>query len=303
VVALLYVALILGLLGSGVVLGLLLQDFSPLRLVQVVQGTALVTVALNAVALWKQEARQPRRSEAERPAFRSAWASFAGRAPVRRLLWAVGLGTAAFSMQDILLEPYGGQVLHLPVARTSLLSALTALGALLAFGLAARALQQGRDAVRLAAGGALLGVWAFAAVVFAEPLESVALYAAGAGLIGLGGGLFSVAMLSAVMSLDEAGDSGVPHGLALGAWGAVQASAAGLAIALGGALRDAVSAMAVAGWLGPALSSPGVGFSVVYHLEIALLFATLVALGPLVRRARPGSGGAVRRFGLAEFPG
>ncbi|MBQ0960515.1 BCD family MFS transporter [Ideonella sp. 4Y11] len=303
VVALLYVSLMLGILGSGVVLGLLLQDFSPLRLVQVVQGAALLTMLLNGVALWKQEARQPRRSAADRPHFRSAWAAFAGRAPVRRLLWAVGLGTAAFSMQDILLEPYGGQVLHLPVAGTSLLSALTAAGALVAFALAARALQQGRDAVRLAAGGALVGVWAFAAVVFAEPLASVALYAAGATLIGLGSGLFSVAMLSAVMALDDSGDGAVPHGLALGAWGAVQATAAGLAIALGGALRDAVSALAVTGWLGPALSSPGVGFSVVYHLEIALLFATLVALGPLVRRPRPGSGAPVGRFGLAEFPG
>ncbi len=34
------------------------------------------------------------------------------------------------------------------------------------------------------------------------------------------------------------------NGLALGAWGAVQASCAGLAIAVGGALRDGVSDLA-----------------------------------------------------------
>jgi BCD family chlorophyll transporter-like MFS transporter len=92
------------------------------------------------------------------------------------------------------------------------------------------------------------------------------------------------------------------HGLALGAWGAVQASAAGLAIALGGGLRDVVSTAATQGWLGSALAHPATGYSVVYHLEIALLFATLVALGPLVRsrRAVPSTSG---KFGLAEFPG
>ncbi len=308
VVALLYVSLLLGMVGSSLVLGALLQPFSPLRLIQVVQGAALVSMLLNGVALWKQEARRPAEPAPARPAFRAAWQAFAARPRVRRLLWAVGLGTAAFSMQDILLEPYGGQILRLAVGRTSLLTALTAAGALLAFALAARQLQRGRNPVRLAAAGALVGVWAFAAVVFAQPLESPALFAAGALLIGLGGGLFSVATLTEVMALDldSAADGAEAHGLALGAWGAVQASAAGVAIAAGGALRDLVSALALSGELGDALLSASTGYTVVYHLEIALLFATLVALGPLVRRpsAVPDPSSTARpRFGLAEFPG
>jgi hypothetical protein len=40
----------------------------------------------------------------------------ASQAPgARRFLVAVGLGTAGFSMQDIILEPYGGQILGLSV--------------------------------------------------------------------------------------------------------------------------------------------------------------------------------------------
>ena len=84
----------------------------------------------------------------ERPAFREAWQHFAGRPRVRRLLWAVGLGTAAFSMQDILLEPYGGEILHLPVGATTALTAMMAGGALAAFGLAARALGRSQIALR-----------------------------------------------------------------------------------------------------------------------------------------------------------
>jgi BCD family chlorophyll transporter-like MFS transporter len=312
VVALLYVSLLVGMAGSSIVLGWLLQDFSPTRLIQVVQGAALLTFCLNGVALWKQE---PRRSRAEIDAERAvlieepaaerfsvAWRAFVSQARPRRLMWSLGLGTAAFSMQDILLEPYGGQILGLGVGSTSALTALTAAGALAAFALAARRLQAGADPIRLAALGTLAGVVAFAAVIFAEPMAEPWLFRLGAVLIGFGGGLFSVSTLTEAMALDRRDAAGAGHGLALGAWGAVQASASGLAIAFGGAVRDLVSALATQGSLGSALASPATGYSFVYHLEIGLLFATLVALGPLVRTSR-----SIRpqapRFGLAEFPG
>jgi MFS transporter, BCD family, chlorophyll transporter len=83
------------------------------------------------------------------------------------------------------------------------------------------------------------------------------------------------------MWLAPAGQSG----LALGVWGAVQASSAGLAIAFGGIIRDAVGGLAMQGSFGSALVDPSTGYSVVYHLEIMLLFVTLVAIGPLVSPA------------------
>lgn len=307
VVALLYVTLLLGMVAASGLFSWLLSPFSHLKLVQVIQGSALVAVLLNGIALWKQEPRDTARAaalaRAPRVTFRDAWRALVGRPHARRLLVAVGLGSAAFSMQDILLEPYGGQILRLGVGDTTALTGLLALGSLLAFALAARWLQRGADAMRLAAGGVLVGVVAFACVIFAEPLQSAGLLRVGAVLIGFGAGLFSVATLTAAMGLDD-GVAGAGHGLALGAWGAVQATAAGGAIACGGLLRDAVSALAVQGSLGPALASTATGYSFVYHLEIALLFATLIAVGPLVRSpvARP-AGSSGQRFGLAEFPG
>ena len=309
VVALLYVMLLLGMVVSSLVFGALLSNFSPVRLVQVIQGAAVVAMALNVLALWKQEARDPTRAAVPRaaPPFRASWRAFVRQRRAGRLLVAVGLGSAAFSMQDILLEPYGGQILHLGVGATTLLTALLAGGSLAAFALAARRLQQGVDPHRLAAHGALVGVVAFAAVVFAEPLQSAWLFRAGTVLIGFGGGLFSVATLTVAMGLDAPGSPEQPdagHGLALGAWGAVQATAAGTAIALGGALRDGVSSLAQQGVFGPGMASPATGYSFVYHLEIALLFATLVAIGPLVRRSPPPHAQArPAGFGLAEFPG
>jgi len=301
VVALLYVMLLVGMVISGTVLGALLQDFTQIRLIQVIQGAALTTMVLNMTALWKQEARDPSRTDPRqpRPTFGESWRSFMQAGRVRRLLVAVGLGTAAFSMQDILLEPYGGQILHLGVGATTMLTALQACGALAAFTIAAHMLTEGADPHRLAASGALAGVIAFAAVIFADPLDSPLLFRMGAILIGFGGGLFSVGTLTAAMGLDTRGSSG----LALGAWGAVQASAGGIAIAFGGALRDVITGLAAQGTLGPAMTGPGVGYNVVYHLEIALLFATLVAIGPLVRSTSGTRTEPAANFGLAEFPG
>jgi BCD family chlorophyll transporter-like MFS transporter len=301
VVALMYTMLLLGLVGSGSLFGWLLADFSPLRLIQTVQGSAVLVVMLNLNALWKQEAlnRERARQQSDEADFSAHWRSYIARPGVKRFLWTVGLGTCAFNMQDIILEPYGGEILQLGVGATSLLTAISAAGALLAFGLAARLLASGLDAGRIAALGALLGMPAFAMVIFSAPLEAPYLFRFGAFLIGAGGGLFSVGTLTMAMDL-QIGDSA---GMALGAWGAVQATAAGASVAAGGVIKDMVGSLANTGWMGESLISPVTGYSFVYHLEMYLLFAVLVAIGPLAKRARLERVSQQRKFGLAEFPG
>lgn len=300
VVAFLYVMLLFGMVASSMSFGAILSTFSQVKLIQLIQGVAVLTMALNVVALWKQEVRNPSRtaSDADRPLFRDSWRAFRSGGRSARVLFAVGIGSAAFSMQDILLEPYGGEVLLLGVGATTALTALLAAGTLAAFAIAAKSLESGMDPYRIAGYGALIGVIAFSAVIFAAPFESALLFRLGTVLIGFGGGLFAVGTLTGAMTLAEEGYSG----LALGAWGAVQATASGVAIASGGAIRDVMSGLAVSGKLGPALVGPAVGYGFVYYIEIMLLLVTLAAVGPLVRprseQQHPSSS-----FGLSEFPG
>ncbi|MGR3564424.1 MAG: PucC family protein [Heliomarina sp.] len=305
VVALLYVMFLVGMGLSAVIIGWLLRDFSGLRLVRVVQGAAVVGIALNLIALWKQESVRPMtRAErsAPRPKFADAWTDFAARAQAVRLLVVVFFGTMAFNMQDVLLEPYGGEILGLSVGATTMLTAVWASGALAGFCAAARRLARDGDPFRIAALGLIVGLVAFSLVIFAAPMQSGLLFFAGAGLIGLGGGFFSVATLTAAMALPVGDVAG--RGLALGAWGAAQATAAGLSIAIGGTLRDVINTQALAGHLGAGLNSASTGYSFVYHIEIGLIFVTLAALGPLVRSAiRPAPLSATpTRIGLADFP-
>ena len=306
VVALLYVMLLVGMGAASLVFGWLLADFSALRLIQVVQGAAVATLAINLVALWKQEPRRPHLTRPDLPQepFREAWRRYSADGNALRLLVAVGLGSAAFSMQDVLLEPYGGEILGLSVSDTTMLTAILAGGTLVGLALAARWMGRGIDPCRLAALGTVAGAFAFSAVIFAGPLESGILFRIGTALIGFGGGLFAVGTLTLAMSAGGATSEGADTraGLALGAWGAVQAASIGLALFAGGAIRDAVGSLAATGALGAAMNRPDIGYSVVYHLEIALLFVALAALGPLAGRANA-SAGTNSRLALTDMPG
>ncbi|MDA0720476.1 MAG: PucC family protein [Proteobacteria bacterium] len=302
VVALLYVMNLVGMAFAALIIGALLRDYSALRLVQVVQGTAVITLLLNLIALWKQERVVPmtkaQRSEPG-PTFREAWADLAKGGDAGRLLAVVCFGTMAFNMQDVLLEPYGGEILGLSVSATTMLTAMWACGALVGFAVAARWLARGDDPFRMCARGLLAGVAAFCAVIFAAPVGSATLFYIGAGLIGFGSGLFGVSTLTAAMTMPTIGRAG--RGLALGAWGAAQATGAGLSIFIGGTLRDLVNHAAGNGILGEALATPATGYSVVYHTEIALLFITMIVLGPLVR-LRPITQRGSAKLELADFP-
>ncbi|MEM7242541.1 MAG: PucC family protein [Pseudomonadota bacterium] len=303
VVAMLYVMFLIGMGLSAVIIGTLLQDFTPTRLVQVIQGCAVMTLVLNLIALWRQERVRPmsREERAEpRPAFKNAWAALAEQTQIRRMIVVIMLGTAAFSMQDVLLEPYGGEILGLSVSATTYLTAAWSLSALIGFVYASHLILKGYNVFRVAARGLLIGLVAFCAVIFAAPMQSPVLFYCGASLIGLGGGLFAVAMLSAAMSISAPTISG--QGLTLGIWGAAQATALGLSIGLGGVLKDGFATLAESGLFGAALNTPAAGYGFVYNVEIILIFAALAALGPLVRSAISSNSNDNQPVGLADFP-
>jgi BCD family chlorophyll transporter-like MFS transporter len=141
----------------------------------------------------------------------------------------------------------------------------------------------------------LAGLPAFSAVIFSAPLEAGWLFRFGALGIGFGGGMFAVGTLFTAMRLEAAF-----IGLALGAWGAVQAAAAGMAMFMGGALRDVVNTLTSQGAWGVGLTDPSVAYSVVYHVEMFLLFLTLIAVGPLVKRSTNFTPVAPSTLGLTE---
>ena len=241
VVGLMYVMLLLGMLASALVFGALLENYTPGRLIQVIQGCAVVTILLNCIAMWKQEARNRTRAQQmlERkviPKFSDHWKRFMSYDGAFSLLVVIGLGTFAYGMADVLLEPYGGEVLAMSVADTTKLTAVLAGGTLIGFGVASFTLGRGLVPIRLVRSGALVGVIGFIGIIVAAYFGTIIMFSAGTFIIGVGAGLFGHGTLTATMRRAPSDQVG----LALGAWGAVQATSAGVGVALGGILRDIV---------------------------------------------------------------
>ena len=283
VVGLMYVMLLIGMVLSALVYGALLQNYSPGRLIQVIQGTAVLTVGLNLLALWKQEARDRGRAAqmetAKHETFKSAWKGLTNRPGAKRLLVLIGLGTFGFGMADVLLEPYGGQALGFSVSQTTLLTAILAGGTLVGFALAARVLSRGGAPTRMAIAGAAIGVPGFLAIILSASLGGPLVFMAGTFASGLGAGLFGHATLTATIRSAPEGRVG----LSLGAWGAVQATCAGIGVAMAGVVRDILVT-----WSGKMGLQPETPYNVVFTMEISfLVLAILVAL-PLVVARRNG---------------
>ena len=279
VVGLMYAMLLVGMIGSALIFGLALDNFYAPRLIQVIQGAAIVCVVLNAVAAWKQEARsadrRPRK-DVQDPTFREAWFHFSKDVGTTHRLVIVGLGTMAFAMSEVLLEPYGGQVLQWSVASTTKLTALLAFGSLIGLVIGSYTLASQADPNRISLFALAIGIPAFVLICVAAPYQAHLAFLFGNLLIGIGAALFAHATLTATMSQASAGQAG----LALGAWGAVQATAAGCAMALGSVLRDIVEIFVAAD------RQSATGYLTVYALEIFLLIATIALLIPLLSRVR-----------------
>jgi BCD family chlorophyll transporter-like MFS transporter len=274
VVGLMYVMLLVGMIISAFVFGLLLENYTPGRLIQVIQGAAVVTVILNVVAMWKQEGRDRARanSTATDPKFSDAWKAFAEVPDAMRLLVIIGLGTAGFGMAEVLLEPFGGQVLGMSVAATTKLTAVMAFGSLVGFAVASRVLSRDGNPARVSATGAAIGLPAFGVIILTSYMDNAALFAVATLVVGLGAGLFGHGTLTATMRAAPREQVG----LALGSWGAVQATAAGVAIAIGGVIRDGITSYSGEG------GAAGAAYVPVFWIEIALLGLAVAVLLPLI---------------------
>ncbi|HMR64880.1 MAG TPA: PucC family protein, partial [Anaerolineae bacterium] len=175
------------------------------------------------------------------------------------------IATMAFATHDVLLEPYGGQVLGMSVSATMQLTALWGVATITGVGLAAFGLWRKFPPVLLIGLGCAVGLFGFGVISYASDIALVGPFQVGVGLISLGRGLFLVGSVILVMSLTD-----VSHaGLFLGVWGIVQAMAQGTGTIGGGIVRDLAQYQT---------GSVVLGYTVVYVGSLTLLLIVLLML-------------------------
>ncbi len=287
VLGVLWIMLVLGTIVSSILIGQLLVEYSHYRLIQVMQGSALMFIFLTFVALFGQERLKPNGELVDVPApvrvretLGESLRMLLNQRPLRNLFAVLFLATLGFATHDVLLEPYGGQVLGMSVTATTQLTALWGGGMLVAIGLAAIALWRGRSAILLIGGGCFLGLLGFLTVALAGNDALVNLFRGGVVLIGMGRGLFIVGGLALVMALVDRNHTG----LFLALWGISQALAQGFGTIGAGLTRDIVQAVT---------GNVTLGYTSVYLASLGVLSLTLILL-VVMRLGRQISQGDVR---------
>jgi len=291
-VAFLWVALIIGQIASSLVIGWWLEEYSPFKLVQVLQSSSVIFVLLAIAAIWKQDPAGMIDGSDESNATRLRAVLADGR---NRLFFAVVfLGTFAITGQDVLLEPYGGQVLGMSVNETTRLTA--GVGMLVAMLVAMATHRRFKSPLYMALLACVAGFLGFGLVIATSLHRSVGIFGAGASIIGFANGLFLIATSSIVMSLAEVQTAGLYVGL----WGLVQTTASGIGTLIGGLTRDAAMR---------ASANVATGYTTFYSIELVLTVVTAALLLVMLRRRTVSDEARERQqhesvfVGLTDIPG
>lgn len=272
VLTVLWLMLILGTVVSAVIVSGILIEYSHQLLIQVMQGSAVLFVIFTVIALWQQERLRPDGSivsELETVRIRlSLWESIQmlGKERVLKGLFGViFIATMAFATHDVLLEPYGGQVLGMSVSATMQLTALWGMATIVGVVSSGFLLWRNQSPVLLISMGCGVGLLGFAVISLASDAALVNPFRVGVALISLGRGLFLVGSIILIMSLTD-----VTHaGLFLGIWGIVQAMAQGVGTIGGGVVRDLAQYFT---------GSVVLGYTVVYAASLTFLLIVLLIL-------------------------
>jgi BCD family chlorophyll transporter-like MFS transporter len=272
VIAVLWIMLVLGTVVSAVIVGAMLHEYSHKLLIQVMQGSALVFVLLTVVALWGQERLRPDGSiisELRIVRVRlTLWESIkklSGQRALQALFGIIFVATLAFATHDILLEPYGGQVLNMSVSETMELTALWGMMTIVGVALAAYLLYRQQPLALLLGLGCIVGLLGFALISYSSFALNINVFRLGVSLISIGRGVFIVGSVILVMSLVDVNHAG----LFLGLWGIVQAMGQGIGVVGSGLVRDVVQ------WQTGSVQN---GYTFVYMTSLVLLAGVVLVL-------------------------
>ncbi len=278
-----WLMMIAGIAITATIAGRLLDPFTPLRLIEVTTGVAVLAMLASCFAVWRMEgvANPPTAASAAPQPFLAALREVWAEPQARRFAVFVFVSMLAYSAQELLLEPFAGKVFAMTPGQSAGLTGLQHMGELggmlvVAVGTMLAGEYRGAAMRAWTVGGCIasaLAVLALAACGVAgpeAPLRPVVV------MLGAANGAFAVSAIGAMIGLASHGRS-AREGTRMGLWGAAQALAFGAGGLVGTGASDVARAM---------LDAPAASYGAVLVAE-AVLF--LVAARLASRLFRPSS--------------
>lgn len=278
-----WVMMIAGFVVTGGVAGHFLDPFTLQRLVLVTLAVCVVALLVTIAAVWRIEPDGPIAHEAgPGPAtFAATLASVWADRDARNFTIFVLVSMLAYSMQDLILEPFAGIVFGMTPGETTKLSGLQNAGTLsgmigvaLATGMFGEA--SGGLLKRWMVGGCLASAVALASIACAGLVGPSWPIRASVFGLGLANGAFAVAAIGSMMGL--AGQGGErSRGTRMGLWGAAQAIGFGFGGLTGTVAADAARTL---------FASTASAYASVFAVEALIFLACALAASRLTGRGR-----------------
>jgi BCD family chlorophyll transporter-like MFS transporter len=279
--------MIAGIVIAAGVSGAYLDPFSEARLAIVASVVVLIAFSLAMLALHGLERNSlpvsTNSSSETAPAFADAIKEIWRDGQARRFTYFVFISMLAYSMQDLILEPFAGFLFKMTPGESTQLSSLQHSGILA--GMLVAGLGGSLHAKRF---GQNLKLWIVTGCIGSAVMLTGLSGAAAVGMVwplkanvfglGFANGIFAVAAVGAMLGLASDGRAS-GEGARMGVWGAAQAIAFGTGGLLGAVIVDRLRAI---------LGEHAAAFQTVFAVEAGMfLIAALVAVGTSVTRKAP----------------
>ncbi|MEN0041254.1 MAG: BCD family MFS transporter [Pseudomonadota bacterium] len=236
-----WIMMIAGFIVTTIAAGALLDPFSAERLTAVSASVSLIAMIIATLAVWGVEkgAKEAPSAPTEKPAFKDAFADVWRDDRARHFTIFVFVSMLAYSAQDLILEPFAGQVFGFTPGQSTQLSGHHSGGVMagmIMVAIAGTAFRFG--SLRFwAVGGCIASAFAFVGLALAAQSGGAGPVKANVFALGIANGAFAVAAIGSMMGLARAGKA-QREGTRMGTWGAAQAVAVGLGGFLGTVAMD-----------------------------------------------------------------
>jgi BCD family chlorophyll transporter-like MFS transporter len=262
---LVWTMLFIGIIATGISTSFVLEEYSFNGLVVLFSGGGVFAATFSLIALFGQEKRQAARISPRTESFKDAFRTFMSSKNARWFGIFLFLSMFSLFMQDVILEPFGGEVLGLSPGETTRFNVYMGVGliASMLFGGMFLIPRMGKRWVTE------LGCWIMVGAFAGLAISSFLAIKPGLPMIitflGLGSGLFTVGGVALMMDMT----STTHTGLFVGAWTLIQALAKGPASLVSGGLFGVFVSMG---------ASVGQGYGSIFTLEVFGVFLSILFL-------------------------
>jgi len=262
---LIWTMLFIGIIATGISTGIVLDDYSFDGLVVLFSGGGLLAFTFSLIALFKQEERQVIQPLKRKEPFIRALRTFLESKNARWFAIFLFLSMFALFMQDVILEPFGGEVLGLSLGETTRFNVYMGAGLIVSmlFGGLFLIPRKGKPWVTVL--GCWIMVGAFAGLALSAFFVMVSGLPIIIMLLGLGSGLFTVGGVALMMDMTSSKHTG----LFVGVWTLIQALAKGPASLVSGGLFNVFISLG---------ATAGQGYGSVFILEVIGVFLSILFL-------------------------